>query len=146
MKTAVLVDGGFYLKRYMKSWRDKGGSSGYPSASDVADAIHSLALYDIKTANKHLSEDQKRKELYRILFYDCEPFLGGSTNPVSNHYTNYSKSAAAVLRTELHEQLEKKRRSRSVSGELPANLNGFCQKKRLGKYAATQITKSLKQT
>jgi len=73
MKATVLVDGGFYVKRYLREWRKTATDrQAHPAPDDVADAMHALALHDIGASNKHLASAE-RKELYRILFYPYMP-------------------------------------------------------------------------
>ena len=107
MKSAVLVDGGFFVKRYVSAWRKATRSTSYPSPDSVVDFLHESTLRSISSANRHLDG---KKELYRILFYDCPPSDGGSLSPISKQYGDYSRSDTAVFRKEIHEQLKRKRK------------------------------------
>lgn len=59
MKTAILVDGGFYRRRAQSVFGDK-------SASERAEE-----LYDYCKA--HLNTHGQHSDLYRIFYYDCPP-------------------------------------------------------------------------
>ncbi|OED39273.1 hypothetical protein AB833_17295 [Chromatiales bacterium (ex Bugula neritina AB1)] len=108
MKAAVLVDGGFYIKKYVSAWRKKREvTKGYPDPLTVVDELYTRSLSNISSKNKHLDSP---KELYRILFYDCKPFSEGSLNPVSKIYTDYARTETATFRNSLHDILKKKRK------------------------------------
>jgi uncharacterized LabA/DUF88 family protein len=65
-KTALLIDGGWFSKGLGKILRLP---NGWPSAAQV-----------IKNAKAVLEKDE---ELFRIFYYDCEPFDREVTNPVN---------------------------------------------------------------
>lgn len=67
-KTAVLVDGSFYLKMARKRW-------GEMQPSGRAHELHDYALSHI-TARRNAKEETERRELYRIFYYDCRPVTG----------------------------------------------------------------------
>ena len=62
MKTAILVDGGFYRKRALHQW-------GYKTSEKRAAELYAYC-------NEHLRHQQKyepERTLYRIFYYDCPP-------------------------------------------------------------------------
>ncbi len=59
IKTAILVDGGFYRKRAKALW-------GMKTAEERAKELAAYCLAHIQDRNEH---DQKT--LYRIFYYDC---------------------------------------------------------------------------
>ena len=59
MKTAILVDGGFYRRRAQAKLGEK-------SAQDRADELYNYC-------RRHLKEKNRTHELYRIFYYDCPP-------------------------------------------------------------------------
>ena len=87
-KTAVLLDGGFVLRRLRAML---GGRE--PFASDI------LAF-----ARKCLADDE---ELFRIYYYDCPPFGGDLVHPMSGVPEDYSKTAVFAGRTRLLDKLER---------------------------------------
>jgi uncharacterized LabA/DUF88 family protein len=58
----------------------------------------------------HLIEKTVKHPLYRIFFYDCPPVTKKMHYPVSKRSVDFSKSAEALFRLELHEALKKKRK------------------------------------
>ncbi len=95
-KVAVLVDGGFFLKRYNKL---------YPGASQ-----HSVELigYNIrKAAVKHVCPEF---DLHRIYYYDCLPIGKSIHNPVTKQFIDFAKTEIYKQRLALFEELKKKRK------------------------------------
>ena len=62
-KTAILIDGGFFMKRYRAIYGYEKTTEG---GEEVAKALHNLCL-------KHLKQ-KTVYDLHRILYYDCEPY------------------------------------------------------------------------
>ena len=99
-KTAVLVDGKFYLKRFRKV--DQKGISASPE--DVARALSWAALAHLR------KQGRRRNQLYRIFFYDCPPMDRVLHNPLSQRGYNYRKTDRAQFRLAIHEALRKQRK------------------------------------
>ncbi len=94
MPTAILVDGGFFIRRYPKCY------GGMHSAQQIAKTLYTMCF-------RHL-EDKKgnrERELYRIFFYDCPPSNKKAHHPITRRLIDFSKLPGAVLRTELHREL-----------------------------------------
>ncbi len=96
MPTAILIDGGFYLRRYQRIFGNK------PPAA-VAKDLHKMCL-------DHLSQDGKRRELYRIFYYDCPPLTKRAHNPITGKAIDFSKTPTAKWRLSFHEELRKLRK------------------------------------
>jgi uncharacterized LabA/DUF88 family protein len=80
-KTALLIDGGWFSKGLGKILKLP---NGWPSATQV-----------IKNARATLGADE---ELFRIFYYDCEPFGRVVTNPVDSSQVDYSQMPAYSAR------------------------------------------------
>lgn len=119
MSTAILIDGGYFVKRFRAI---------EPNNIYNADRASELAF---RWSLAHLKESDNRKhELYRIFFYDCPPIEKKMHNPLSKLCIDFSKSPEAVFRKQLHKNLLKKRKlalrlghlseftSWTISGEL----------------------------
>jgi len=104
MATAFLVDGGFFLKRYHRL-------QGSRTPREAAQALHRMCL-------AHLTErsrDQKagrprRRRLYRILYYDCQPLSKKVHNPVTGQALNFSNTPLAQWRLQFFEELKRLRK------------------------------------
>lgn len=98
-QTAILVDGGFFLKRYR--------------------AIHKIKKLDPKkTANdlwemclKHLTQAKSESfDLYRIFYYDCLPYGKKQHNPITGKSIDFSKTEQFEFQCKFFEELKKKRK------------------------------------
>jgi len=100
MPTAVLVDGGFFIKRYRQIYTNKADQT----APKVAKILHEICL-------KHLSSSQKEvRSLYRIFYYDCPPLSKKVHNPINKKAIDFSKTSEAIFRHGLHMELRKLRK------------------------------------
>lgn len=108
-RVAVLVDGGFFLKRLRHQFPDVDHSD--PVA--VARLIHGHA---IRHRNQKTGRDEYGKpifesfDLYRIFYYDCPPFSKKMHYPVSKKSIDFAKTDQAIFRNALHDELRKKRK------------------------------------
>ena len=94
-KVAILVDGGFFLKRYRKL---------YAGWNHLPDQV---ARELVKMCGNHL---YKSDFLFRIFYYDCFPLQKKAHNPITKSAVDFSKSALAVFRFHFFEELKKKRK------------------------------------
>jgi len=96
MSTAVLVDGGFYLKRAQYLWGNKA----------PADRANELFTYCLK----HLSDKNEERKLYRIFFYDCPPSTKKVYHPLLKKTVDLGKSDLYKWANEFHNHLKEKRK------------------------------------
>ena len=105
-RTAVLVDGGFFLKRYSivygKSPLEEGGEK-------VAKKLYSI----IKDYEKKFNFS-----LYRTFYYDALPYTQKAHNPISKKAIDFSKTELAHFRHELFSELKKSRKVALRLGEV----------------------------
>lgn len=104
MKTAILVDGGFYRRRAQKVWGDK-------SAQDRA---VELANY----CKRHLNSHGERNDLYRIFYYDCPPSSKRIFHPFLNSQVDLGKSDLYTWTIQFFDELKKKRKFAIRLGKL----------------------------
>ncbi|SSC08733.1 NYN domain-containing protein [bacterium endosymbiont of Bathymodiolus sp. 5 South] len=97
---AILVDGGFYLKRYKKQIDVKQVAKGL--LTHCLKHIHNQS----ENNDRHITEPER---LYRIFFYDCPPITKKSHHPITKKAVDFKKSKTALLRQDLHNQLRKTR-------------------------------------
>lgn len=93
-KTAILVDGAFFLKRYPVTYGPK------DPPDKVATTLFTMCL-------KHV---QNTHELYRIFFYDCPPLSKKAHHPITGKAIDFSKTGTFAFRTKLHKELVKLRK------------------------------------
>lgn len=92
IRIAVLVDGGFFVKRHRRIYGTK-------TAHEVVEDLKAMI-------QGHVGKNY----LYRILYYDCWPFEGDSHNPVSKRTVSFKRTPTAIFRKELFEELKKSRK------------------------------------
>lgn len=107
-KIAVLVDGGFFLKRFNALYnKDR-----KMSPEEVADCLHSMALRMVEN-----------NTLYRIFYYDCEPLGKKFHNPITHKSIDFSKSGEYLFRQQFFTALRRKRKVALRLGTLKDNGN-----------------------
>lgn len=136
MKTAILVDGGFFLKRYVSAF---GKNS---SALDVCDYLHKYCykhlnekVYDSiqklldDKAKKPLYHFEQKHEMYRIFYYDCAPIDKVISHPIKGSI-DLKRSPTYIWKSEFLNELKKKRKLALRLGELSMNRTGYTMKER----------------
>ena len=96
-KVAILLDGGFYLKRLASVRRDLDVSD--PQA--VVDSIQQLVDGHLRQINEVYRYPNPARLLYRCFFYDAPPYAKKAHLPVSGRTIDYAKSEQSVFRTKL---------------------------------------------
>jgi uncharacterized LabA/DUF88 family protein len=99
MPTAVLIDGGYFIKRFRRI-----EPHNRYNATRAAELAHRWAIAHLKSASG------EKRDLYRIFFYDCAPLEKKMHNPISGKCIDYSQSPEAVFRLELHDRLRQMRK------------------------------------
>lgn len=97
MRTAFLIDGGFFLTRYQ-------ALRGSQSPQQAARALHWMCLEHLR------KEHRRRHSLYRIFYYDCPPLAKKAHNPITGKSIDFAKTPMAVWRLEFFEELKKLRK------------------------------------
>ncbi|MDE6485336.1 MAG: NYN domain-containing protein [Duncaniella sp.] len=107
IKIAVLIDGGFFVKRFNALYNKDRHLNG----AQVADILYVMA-------HRHVG---KRNVLYRIFYYDCMPLGKKAHNPISKKAVDFSKTPEYRFRIELMEALKQKRKVALRVGTLKDN-------------------------
>lgn len=108
-RIAVFIDGAFFLKRLPKIVDPKFCSS--PEA--VAESARVLCKRHVQ---RLIGEDTRSKQsrwldhVYRIFYYDAEPFDGVSHHPLLNKRIEFGRTPEAVFRRALFAALRRKRK------------------------------------
>ncbi|CCZ34610.1 putative uncharacterized protein [Firmicutes bacterium CAG:646] len=104
LKTAILVDGGFYRRRAQSVFGDK-------SAEDRA---VELANY----CKRHLNSHGEDNDLYRIFYYDCAPSAKRIYHPFLKQQVDLGKTDLFEWTTLFLNELKKKRKFAIRLGKL----------------------------
>lgn len=107
-KVAILVDGGFYLKRAHYLFGDK-------SPKDRAKELYEYCI-------KHA--DYFKSDLYRIFYYDCKPSEKSAYHPLTKRSVCLKNSAQYMWATAFQQEIICKRKVALRLGELlDSNIN-----------------------
>lgn len=108
-RIAVLIDGGFFIKRLSKLVR--------PDQCDTAEAVAESARVLCKRHVQQLIGERPDAErsrwldhVYRLFYYDAAPFDEVAHHPVSNLQIQFGKTPEARFREELFSELRQKRK------------------------------------
>ena len=107
MKTAILIDGGFFIRRYK-----------YIKGFDQNDNPETMAKNLVSYCFKHIQKVNSYRtrynlpptELYRIFYYDATPYDGDSHNPISNKQFSFKNTPQYKFRHQLFDELKKQRK------------------------------------
>lgn len=128
-RTAILIDGGFFLKRYR--------------------SIHKLKSLDpIKTANDlwemsiyHLLQTNgERHDLYRIFYYDCAPYSKKQHHPLTGKSVDFSRTKQFNFQFSFLEELRKKRKVALRLGVLEDGKNWIINPRLTKKLVSGKIS------
>lgn len=113
MKTAILVDGGFYRKRAKRIWGDK-------TAEDRADEL-------VRYCGLHLKDGGKDsvRSLYRIFYYDCPPLSGNVYDPISKKSISMEKTSTFKWTNDFFAALVSRRKVALRKGVLLSSGRGY---------------------
>lgn len=116
-RIAILIDGGFFLKRLPRLVAAKH----YATPEAVTKVMRLLCRNHVKTLT---GSDGKRwlDHVYRIFFYDAAPYTGQAHHPLENRQIDFAKSDTAVFRNALFEHLRRQRKVALRLGKV--NLEG----------------------
>ena len=107
VKTAILVDGGFYRKRARALWDNK-------SPELRAKELHEYCY-------KHLHDKYENRYLYRIFYYDCPPSDKNIFNPLTRKTEKLKETEEYVWMTAFLEELKRHRKFALRLGRVSEN-------------------------
>lgn len=98
-RTAILVDGGFFIKRYRSINKIK-----QLDPERTANDLWEMCL-------RHLTQAKGESyDLYRIFYYDCLPYQKKQHNPLSGKSIDFTKTDQYRFQLAFFEELKKKRK------------------------------------
>lgn len=104
MKTAILVDGGFYRRRAQKA------------LGDITAQKRAIELTNY--CKRHLDSHGEHNDLYRIFYYDCPPTSKRIFHPFLQKQVDFSKSDLYIWMNQFLDELKKKRKFALRLGKL----------------------------
>lgn len=101
---AILIDGGFLTKRLPKLV----GEQHHKTPENVVGSIRFLCHRHVERLTGD-SDPNWHRHVYRIFYYDAEPFEGQAHHPLTNKQIDFGKSDRAVFQREMFDLLRKQR-------------------------------------
>ena len=111
MKTAILVDGGFYKQRVKTIYGDL-------SPEELANNL-------MEHCYKHLKHKGEKSELYRIFYYDCPPAEKVLFHPLRQQNVDLGKQQTYKWTNDLFNELKSKRKVALRLGYLSETFSGY---------------------
>jgi len=104
-RVTVLIDGGYFLKRLPQLRPDLN-----TDATTVARALNKIVGGHLHQLNKTYRQDNPWSMLYRVFYYDAQPFEKSTEYPISKQRLDFSKTDEAKFRRNLFEAVRHKRK------------------------------------
>ena len=101
-RTAILVDGAFFIKRALKIF-------GPLDPSQLANRLCRYAYYHLRQRSQG-EQIAESDYLYRIFYYDCPPLTKKLHHPLTQQQIDFSKSDNSKWRMAFHEEMKKRRK------------------------------------
>lgn len=127
-RVAILIDGGFFIKRHKTLYTRRDHTDPAAVADDVA-----------KLANAHINRT-KGESLYRIFYYDCPPLSKKLHNPISGTAMDFGKSPLYGFKLQLFEELKRIRKLALRMGQLNESGNWMIHHDRAKQILNRKIT------
>lgn len=102
---AVLIDGGFFLKRIQRLLRE----DEINTPEKIARCVRRVCFNHVMSL-KGGSGKRWQQHMYRAFFYDAHPYDGKAHHPMDNKSIDFAKSDVAHERQALFQQLRKERK------------------------------------
>jgi uncharacterized LabA/DUF88 family protein len=135
MRTAFLVDGGFFLRRFHRL-------RGSQSTRSAARALQWMCLEHLRKLHRH------RNQLYRIFYYDCPPLTKKAHHPLNGQPVNFAETPLALWRFSFFEELKRLRKFALRLGYLNERSGSWNLRSRVlkdlfsGKIPLSEVTES----
>lgn len=102
IKAAILIDGGYFLKRLPVVRRD------IDTADAVAKSIDQLIRSHLDQLNKLYVVTNSYQLLYRGFYYDARPYDRKAHTPIGKRSLDYARSDQAIFRNRLFDALRRR--------------------------------------
>ena len=100
-KVAILIDGGYFLKRLPVVRRN----INVQDPHEVANSVNQLVRGHLDQLNKVYNLPNYFQLLYRTFYYDADPYDRKEQTPVDKHTVDYSRTRQAIFRRTLFKSL-----------------------------------------
>lgn len=107
-KIAVLIDGGFFLKR-IRRWPEIDRTDPHKVA-DAAQLLCRRHVQRLMGAVQDAPNDLWFDHVYRMFYYDARPYDGTTHHPVANRRIDFAKTEEARFRERMFEVIRSRRK------------------------------------
>lgn len=121
MRTAILVDVDFFLRRFNNIQAGRHGFVRLTDTQEIQDDAKRKARQLWNYCVSHLPPSRDEETLYRIIVYDSPPLDRKLHNPIDDSDVDLSKSYQYYFRTALHKELVRHRSVALRLGSLSKN-------------------------
>ncbi|MCS1417416.1 MAG: hypothetical protein M2R46_05170 [Verrucomicrobia subdivision 3 bacterium] len=121
VRAAILIDGGYLLKRLPAVRSDVNASD----ASAVAQTVNQLVRSHLTQLDEVHKVPNIYQLLYRTFYYDARPYTGKEHTPVGKRSIDYSRTPQALFRKSLFKALHGQPNLAVRLGEVRRNPNRF---------------------
>ena len=104
-RAAILIDGGYFLKRLPVVRKDINAKD----PGDVARSVNQLIRGHLTQLNDVYGVKNPYQLLYRVFFYDARPYGERAHTPITKKQFDYATSPQAIFRTTLFAELRRVR-------------------------------------
>ena len=87
-------------------------------AEKTAKTIGRLVYNHLQNHNKLVGKSHPRSNLYRVFYYDANPYLNKAHHPISKAAIDYAKTPEAIFRLQLFEHLRRSANTAVRLGEV----------------------------
>ena len=105
IKTAILIDGAYFLAR-LPAVQGRVDAS---NAVEVAEAVYRLVNSHLRQLNNIYNVPNFSQLLFRTFYYDARPYQAKAHTPIGRKAIDYRNSKQALFRNQLFSQLHGKR-------------------------------------
>ena len=112
IKSAILIDGAFFLKRYRKIHKKESRNP-----EKIANDLYTICHKHLSNKNNP-DQIESQENLYRIFYYDCHPSDFKIHHPITNKLIDFARTDEYRFRKDFFEQLKKKRKMALRLGRL----------------------------
>lgn len=116
MKTAIFIDGSYFIRRLNYLYKNKKDFN-LKDSKQIVSELSKICYRHLNIQNKQ-GEIVEKHDLYRIFFYDCPPLTKKVHLPISQKAYDFAKTADAILREQIFENLRKNRKTALRLGRL----------------------------
>lgn len=111
IRTAILVDGGFYRKRSRSLWGEK-------TPKERADELNDYCY-------SHLQDRFENRYLYRVFYYDCPPIEKNIYNPLTQKSEYLGRTPEFAWMTAFLEELKHRRKFALRMGRISDSMINY---------------------